>query len=416
MSNVTGRFDPELFLRLAAERAILNPERDAGFPRGIRPAVMASAFCAVGLLDEATARSVVGDYLTALALRKFHHGHLSFPESNDERDLTVELRPEPVAACDGRLRIRGVGHLVPHYVVFGEDHSRIEVDLVGSETLPSPRVTVTDGRGNSTPGTFNLGGHAGSWRGQLVTMRPLAPGSPWLKLNRTTIPLHPGGDVPVTLEALPAESPAEQHLRISAAAAVAGHKWFPHMADNLEATYEALFAAGMIDAESHTMAELRVVAGTFPMHPNQPPPPADLPDPWRSLVVRREAGPGPEGAMAIGVVTPPIDGVTVKMDGLVTRPEGFEVRVTTSPAVDLTHRNDLDPAMRPQIIWWAHDDLGGHYIGGMGNVWLTGRGIGTGAIRFRPPLNPRARTLTLTPTGRTSRAAIVLNDLPWATK
>lgn len=412
---MTGRFDPELFLRLAGEKAVLRPERDAGFPRGIRLVVMASAFCAVGLLDEATARRVVGDYLTALALRKFHHGYLPAPDSSDERDLTVELRPEPVAACEGQLRLRGVGRLVPHYVVFGEDHARIEVDVIGSEILPSPRVTVTDDHGNATQGTFNLSGHAGNWRGQLVTDRPLAPHSLGLKLNRTTMPLRPVGEVSVNLEALPVESPAEQYLRLAVAGAVAGHRWFPHMADNLEASYEALFAAGTIDAESPTMAELRAVASTFPMFPNQPPPRADLPNPWRSLVVRRDAGPGPEGAAAIGVVTPAIDGVTVKMDGLVTRPEGFEVRVSTSPAVDVGHQNEMDPALRPQIIWWAHDDLDGHYIGGMGNVWSAGHGIGTGAIRYWPPLDPGARTLTLTPTGRTSRAAVVLNDLSWAT-
>lgn len=413
---MTGRFDPELFLRVAGERAMLNPERHAGFPRGIRPVAMASAFCAVGLLDQATARMVIRDYLTALALRKLHHGHISFPDSADERDLTVDLRPEPVAACNGTMRIRGVGKLVPHYVVFGEDRARIEVDLIGSDTLPSPSVTVTDGHNNSARGVLNLSGHAGNWRGQLVTDRPLAPDSPTLRLNRTAVPLRPAVHVPVTLEELPVESPAEQHLRMAVAAAVAGRGWFHNMADNLEATYEAFFAAGVMDAESPTLAELRAVAATFPLRPDQPPPRPGLPDPWRSLAVRRDAGPGPEGSAAIGVVTPPIGGVTVRMDGLVTRTEGFEVRVTTSPAVDITHANEMDPAPRPEIVWWAHDNLDGHYIGGMGNVWSAGHGVGTGAIRYRPPLNPRARTLTLTPTGRTSRAVVILNDLPWATK
>jgi hypothetical protein len=133
-----------------------------------------------------------------------------------------------------------------------------------------------------------------------------------------------------------------------------------------------------------------------------------LPEPWGSLTGGLRSGSGPKGAIPIGVVTPPIDGVTIRFDVLVATDQDFSVQVATSPRP----HSGFPGRSETRIAWWAEDDHGNHYLGGIGN-WSGGLHSGQGMVAFGVPLDPTAGELRLSPTGLSERAVVTLRPL-WA--
>jgi hypothetical protein len=131
---------------------------------------------------------------------------------------------------------------------------------------------------------------------------------------------------------------------------------------SLKAVTAALVAAGALNAESLVVNEVHAVADALRKGVGAAY--GDLPQPWASLIARLGSRSDRRRSLAVGVVTPPVDGVVISVEGIVLSDpssidqswpaRGFEVYVTTSPEVWFgPHLALID---RPRIGWWAQDD------------------------------------------------------------
>ncbi|MGH9918955.1 MAG: hypothetical protein ACRD6W_08830, partial [Nitrososphaerales archaeon] len=219
-------------------------------------------------------------------------------------------------------------------------------------------------------------------------------------LNSDRIELIEEANPPrVDLETLPSNDPAVGHLWSRLTAARHGPMMGMRPA-SVEVTIETLVAAGALAPDDPAIDEVKAVMAAFTGQVS-----ANLPQPWASLLSGRGSRGGPSGMVALGAVTPPIDGTTICVEALVSSPESFEVHVVVSPDVQMGF-GPMDTAITaPRITWWAEDDRQNHYLGGMGS-WGGGEDHGQGSILFWPALDPKAKELRLLPTGPSHRAVI----------
>lgn len=109
--------------------------------------------------------------------------------------------------------------------------------------------------------------------------------------------------------------------------------------------------------------------------------------------------------MLIASALPTFAGYHVAVDVLDSGPDGFTIAARQSPAPG------PDPSLRGpvedhELIWWARDDRGNHY--------LATRFNHEHELRFTTALDPLATTLDLMPTAVDRRAVISL-PLRWMT-
>jgi hypothetical protein len=416
-------FDPELYLRLAGERSLLEPLDEGRAPWESSVQEIAEALVGIGVLDITTAQDVVADYQLALSLRNRGHVHpgmfAGVQHSTRTRSAPLALSAARVVACDVDI-VQSWGKVHVHYVALGDRSTAVAVTAVeaAGQIFPGPRfpagnmqqIQLTDDRGTKEVAHFSGSGTMQGWQGHLTTLAPLARDTRWIDVGAERVELgEDDGDPPaVRMETLPPCSPAESYLRFRIAAA--GH--LPAAMGQSERTIETLIEAGMLAADDPVIADVRAVVAAFTgQTPSTP-----LPTPWSALLPRLHvtpAGPAPEGIVPIGAVTEPIDGVVVAMEALVAAGDGnWGVRVTTSPGVAQGMQAFLQ-AGGARIAWWAEDDRGNAYIGGAGS-WGDSTSHSEGTINYWPPLDPRATELRLLPTGRTERAVLAF-PLPWGT-
>jgi hypothetical protein len=113
-------------------------------------------------------------------------------------------------------------------------------------------------------------------------------------------------------------------------------------------------------------------------------------------------------------VTPPIDGIVIAVETLLSASAGFEVHVATSPGT-LFGPVPHDMSVKdPRVAWWARDEIGNHYLGGSGG-WGGGPDLTEGTVSFLPALDARATRLYLQPTLTTERAVIAVELPDWET-
>jgi hypothetical protein len=134
----------------------------------------------------------------------------------------------------------------------------------------------------------------------------------------------------------------------------------------------------------------------------------DLPPAWSGMLSAAGRSHGPACYLDIAVALPPLYGVVVQVDSLVSRPGGWRLYLRARPGWFIYSEDEMqkwDPASVN-----AEDDLGGGYVSSFGG--------GTGypdheelALDFLPPLNPRARRLTLTFRAAEEQVAVAF-DLP----
>ena len=117
---------------------------------------------------------------------------------------------------------------------------------------------------------------------------------------------------------------------------------------------------------------------------------------------------GPACHLDIAAALLPIHGVVVQVDSLVSRPGGWKLYLRARPGWFIYSED--------QMLKWdsasvhAEDDLGGGYVSSFGGS--TGHpGHEELALDFLPPLDPRARSLTLTFRAAGEQVAVAF-DLP----
>ena len=407
--------EAELYLRLLAERVLLDgePQHLAG---GSVPSA-AAALVAVGAIKTELAEDIVRDFDLACMLRGRGGSGMAFRarmQAPPSASPGKAPKPPRVVPCRAKLDLSW-GTVKVRYVMLSDELTTI--GITGSETATGsfarpgqpPQVQLSDDQGTTVTARFS-GSLGPALDGVLTCDPPLSRRTRWIDFSVGRIDLPETDQVApeVRLEQLPQTDPALAHLWRQLATTRG-----PIPASNdLGAAIEALVAVGAVDGGSAELDQLRTVAETVgtgwhsmglrgqPAHSQVP-----LPEPWHSLAAtrRKASGQGPVGVLAVGAVTPPVDGTVVVVEALVSNREGFMLNVTTTPGTSVFGPILNSPG--DPLAWWAEDDRGGVYLGGPGS-WGGRPGHSRGTIQFWPALDPHCRELRILPTGQTQRAVI----------
>jgi hypothetical protein len=435
-------FDAELYLRLAAERTLLDAPGSDGHAEDSPLDVAGHALVAVGAITAGAAQAVVGDYHLALAYRRGEHParHLrslrSGPAGGSPRPSLTALRAVP---C-WRLIEQPWGQLFLRYLVLRSGSTSLHVEMRAAAAPPGParlstrsgfasavsrtrvarrgpvpvarvggpgfpqQLSLTDDRGTTVSAGLSGGGNDSEWDGEFEASPGLAEETTWIEVlgERLELPTAPSSPAEAWVEPLGGQDPALAYLW----ARVAAMTEF-HAAPNVESSIEALVAAGSLAPSDPALAEVRSVAAQPSRRGGRARTaghPGPFPEPWRSLLARRGHAGGPEGLVVAGVTTPEFDGITVAVLAVRSAEEGFSADVETVPG--LRHWRMFRTAVdEPILAWWAADDRGHHYLGQPGS-WHSGQDHGGGQIEFWPALDPAAKVLDIMPTTMATRAVI----------
>ena len=85
---------------------------------------------------------------------------------------------------------------------------------------------------------------------------------------------------------------------------------------SVDTTIETLVAAGEVAPDDPLIDEARQVAATLTGQPNAA---VTTRQPWASVLAGGLRNDGPRGAVALGVLTDPVDGIVISLEGLVSR-------------------------------------------------------------------------------------------------
>lgn len=421
--------DPERYLRLLAERTLLDGE--PGTPWGGPVERAAAALTAVEVLDREVADAVVDEYALAAAVRG-RGGPPGWRRQGAAPGSTATVQLRPVTVVPGPIEVTlPRAEITVRWVRFGEDDTAIGVTarlangLHGSSGRfrrrpPFPpggplSLRVADDQGTAAAAGFSGGGGGdGLFQGILTTV-PLSSGTAWLELDGQRIELPPRrpSDVSVEIEVVPRRSPALGYLWHEAALS-AGPFPGPGPSD-IQVPIEALVAVGAVDPQDPELDAVRQVTAAFGHRGRGAGPGtgagSPLPEPWASLMASTSlAREGPSGIVPVGAVTPPVDGIAVAVDVVDVEPDGFSAEVVTAPGWGL-HQRFLRHASSG-LEWWAEDDRGGVHLGHVGSS-NGGPDKMRATIQFADGLDAEATELRIIPTGLTERA-IVRVPLPWS--
>jgi hypothetical protein len=409
-------FDAELYLRLAAERTLLDAPGGDGHAEDSLLDIAGHALVAVRAITAGAAQAVVDDYDLALAYRRGEHPRRplralrSAPAGGSPRPSLAALRAVP---C-GRLIEQPWGQLFLRYLVLRSGSTSLHVEMRAAAAPPGPgarvsgpgfpqQLSLTDDRGTTVSASLSGGGSDNAWDGEFEASPGLAPETAWIEVlgERVGLPAAPSSPAETWVEPLGRQNPALAYLW----ARVAPITEF-HAAPNIESSIDALVAAGSLAPGDPALAEVRDVAAQLSRggRARTASHPGPLPEPWQSLLARRGRGGGPEGLVVAGVTTPEFDGITVAVLAVRSAEEGFSADVETVPG--LQHWRMFRTAVdEPTLAWWAADDRGHHYLGRPGS-WHSSPDHSGGQIEFWPALDPAAKVLDIMPTTMTSRTVI----------
>lgn len=369
---------------------------------------------AVGAVSAEVADRILPEYLPV--------GRAYRPRPGPWRPIPA---PQPitaprVVACEQNVT-QPWGRLHVNYVSLGDRSTSVVATAVEAAPTGEPmtageRVMLSDDAGHRAVACLNGSSTNGAWEGRLSTEVPLSPDTRWIEIDGVRLDLPDTGKEPpsVRVEQLAEADPGERYLWQRLAVSGRGPSYY-RPPRSLNAVAAALVAAGALDPASLVVNQVQAVAdalrqGVGAAYWN-------LPQPWASLIARLGTRDGRRGSVAVGVVTPPVDGVVIGVEGVVLSDthspvqsgpaRGFEVYVTTSPGVwfgPLASRLD-----QPQIGWWAKDNRDNYYLGSQGN-WRISQddGQSEGRVNYQPALDPLATELCLMLTGLTEQAVITL--------
>jgi hypothetical protein len=438
--------DAELYLRLTGERTLLDPAPGEGRSDGSRLETAAHALVAVGALTAGVAQGIVNDYGLALAYRGGDHSHFHHLRA---RRASRRATPGPAlgslrAVPCHRLFEQPWGQLFLSYVVLSDEVTVLQVTMRPASATtgrPGPgrshrsrasgggpggqglrgiaghlvgqglpgQLTLADDRGTTSTASFSGGGSDTEWRGRFEARPPLAPDAAWVEVlgERVGLPRAASAGMQVRVEPRADADPAHGYLWAKLAS-LGEH----HPPNAMEASIEALAAAGALKADDPVVGEVRAVAGAlFDWRGTGSGTHAAVPEPWRSMLARRGQAGGPEGLAVAGATTPPLDGYTLAILALHSTDEQFSADVETVPGLPHWHWPSLE-GDRPLLAWWAADDRGHHYLGQQGE-WHSSEDRSGGQIEFWPALDPAARVLDIMPTTMAARAVISV-PLEWS--
>jgi hypothetical protein len=390
------------------------------------------------------------------------YGFLSWPalKAAVERDRSIDLSAKPPAPAavspdlleppEERWSFGGAaaietaaGVLLSELLVAGPGHAVLDAALVppapdAPPAVPSPRplsqeerrqvwrrvptfddVTVTDDRGTTyalkVRATEGRSGHPDEEPGPIRVIFRLEPPpareATWIELRvhdgpTTRLVTSPRAAVHVS-DVAPV-SAAEKELADLArgliGASLAGSPAGLRERSMALARAAAIRESGELDAASELPGQLaRLCASLAGERPVD-----DLPPGWSGMLSAAGRSDGPACHLDIAAALPPIHGVVVQVDSLVSRPGGWKLYLRARPEWFIHSEDQMRKWELASV--HAEDDLGGGYVSSFGGS--TGHpGHEELALNFLPPLDPRARRLTLTFRAAGEQAAVAF-DLP----
>ena len=162
---------------------------------------------------------------------------------------------------------------------------------------------------------------------------------------------------------------------------------------------EEIRRSGGLGAASELPNQLRELCAALAQHR-----PADrLPASWTGMLGAARRADGPRYQMDIGAALPPIDGVVVLADSLISESGGWRLYLRVTPS---WWSDSEDNRRRAQVSVYAQDDRGGMYLSTLDGstrhrdldepAHEERVGYEVLALRFLPRLDPDARALSLT--------------------
>jgi hypothetical protein len=318
---------------------------------------------------------------------------------------------------------------------------RAHAALATLDALVRPgELTAVDDRGArytlEPEAVFGATGPSGQPAGPVSVRLRLDPvpgqGITWIELRRqdgSAIRLLPSPRpaVQVSQLAQASASPAERELlnqalfliesHLNAASEAAGELLAQECSAALAKAAEVQ-QSGDLDPASELPDQLRQLCAVLTEHR-----PADrLPASWAGMLGAARQSDGPRHHLDIGAALPPIDGVSVQVDSLISGPGVWRLYLRATPRW-WTYSQDGNSKWLPATVH-AEDDRGGMYLSTYdGGTWQPdGEEPGPGeeqlgheelALRFLPRLDPHARVLTLTFRGFNEKILVNLRlELP----
>jgi hypothetical protein len=394
---MTG-FDAELYLRLSGERSLVRADE-----RGATLLDHARALVAVNAVDTGVAQRVVDDYATARRLRTGGHHHRPNRTKQPPAAPIAARRTVPCGVTFtqewGSLKVRSISLSASGVRVAVLLHPAVRGGL-DEQGFSTPQLTVTDEHGTAVSPGFSGGGSPDEWRGHYSSDQSLAFDTRWVEILGQRIDLvDRTASATVRIESLAELDPAERYLTHCLEQTSQRRRRGVALVDDAVA---ALIACGALAQESALATDTIEVAnglqrGLGPASPT-------LPARWRSLITSRGRTGGPVARQVIGAVTPVFSGVSAVVSELESTDEEFAIEVDIDGAINAAGHfdDDVDPN---DLTYAATDDLGNHYLGGLGG-WSGGDSGLQGQVDFRPALDPNARQLDLILSGNHERAVI----------
>jgi hypothetical protein len=167
--------------------------------------------------------------------------------------------------------------------------------------------------------------------------------------------------------------------------------------------------SGELDPASQLPDQLAQLCAVLTEHR----PPDRLPSSWSGMLAAGRRADGPRRHIDVGAALPPIDGVAVQVDSLISWPGSWRLYLRATPGW-WNYDDDRNRKWNPVSVH-AEDDRGGTYVntfGGSTGPWP--RGYEELALRFLPRLDPLARALKLTCRGANEEVVVDLGLAPAA--
>lgn len=378
------------------------------------------ALVASEVLDEAVVLAVRDEYLEALKMRA-GHGTLHLLARRSPAGTCRQLSATRVAFGDYEIGERP-GQVVLQQVTFADDAVHLELYGRSSGRASGPPSRLAQAGGGHRPGgpplaTFMVTDDKGqkatanpgrssstdrSWEAIFSTAQALSATTEWLDINGVRVDLPPQAPLP---EARVEKTEQLPRLKAALYAEMVASLTQHGPAETIKDAERALLETGVLAADDPLLAEIDMVWGA--LNGSGKPPPG-LPEPWASLLRRLGSSDGPVGRIPVGAAFGSIDGYSVRFDSLASEPHKFVVAVAASPGDAFGHRLPGMGAEPAPLQWWAEDDRHNIYLGAQENYGSSGD-LAQGNIGFSGPLDPKARRLSLLPTGRNERGVVTIS-------
>ena len=374
---------------------------DVEEPQALRDIVRALVFA--GLLDTDVAASILLSHGRARELRGL--ASWLYPDREHHQSTQI-LDPARVARCSGEIDVSGET-FIPRFVTLSAHRTGLAATIrAGSGAGPGRgrrphgpafrEITLGDDKGRSVTARFFDRALGTLWSGWYRAEPGLSPDTVWIEVEGTRLALDDtNAGATVTLETLVTDqSPIEERATRYLEHCTQSSFYDPEPAP-LALIADALVTCGAFPADSPAVTAALAAAEDDALREFR----------HRGRTGSQQSPQSPHtgrgrAAVIVGLTTPPLDGVSIRVNGLEPTPEGFEIEIDGVGPVEFGHGYVERVFARalsitgPTLAMRATDDRSNHYRGRPREFDLRPEAF-TGSILFAPALDPNASAVDL---------------------